>query len=174
MVMLQFFGFEHPGVSPNTISASSLTSALLLTIGYSGFSSRVAGVILGSAMSMSDEAKMLEERGHRAAIRYNDDTFAEQINVNQQSFLFRTWRGYKSKCYDMWMDNPDSDALMHAHEVLSESVSRCRTNVRERSNHVKLVGVCHEEVVMKFERCLAAAAKSKPKVAVAEAASSVE
>ncbi|CAE8583369.1 unnamed protein product, partial [Polarella glacialis] len=106
--------------------------------------------------------ELLEQLGHAAAIRVENDTWTTQINVMQQGHLFGFWRAMRKRCYNSWMEEVDNDSLSHAHEVLQEVVGRCRTQVRERSNHVKLTAVCHEEIVMAYERCQSAKNKKVP------------
>eukprot|EP00930_Biecheleria_cincta_P043465 TRINITY_DN29844_c0_g1_i1.p1 TRINITY_DN29844_c0_g1~~TRINITY_DN29844_c0_g1_i1.p1 ORF type:complete len:156 (-),score=29.25 TRINITY_DN29844_c0_g1_i1:43-462(-) len=111
-----------------------------------------------------DEA-LLEELGHQAAIRVENTTWKTQLNMNQQNIMFDFWKRLRYKCYDIWMDEIDNDALAFAHGRLQEAVTRCRSSVRERSSHVKNTAVCHEEIVMAFEKCRDSSAKRKQALA---------
>ncbi|CAE7410739.1 HERC6 [Symbiodinium necroappetens] len=96
---------------------------------------------------------LLEERGHRAAIRVENDTWKTRLSPEQQSHMADYWKQLRYKCYDYWMNEVENENLMQAHGILKEAVSRCTRDFREKTNHVKAVAVCHEEVLSAFEHC---------------------
>eukprot|EP00931_Biecheleriopsis_adriatica_P075171 TRINITY_DN4909_c0_g1_i1.p1 TRINITY_DN4909_c0_g1~~TRINITY_DN4909_c0_g1_i1.p1 ORF type:complete len:125 (+),score=32.98 TRINITY_DN4909_c0_g1_i1:210-584(+) len=110
-----------------------------------------------------DEA-LLEELGHQAAMKVENDTWRQHLSVMEQGAMKSFWKKMRMRCYDYWMDEIDNDHLMHAHGVLQEAVGRCSSSLKERSSHVKLAGVCHEEIVMLFERCAASRSDKQAKV----------
>mmetsp|Transcript_100677 Transcript_100677/g.314714 ORF Transcript_100677/g.314714 Transcript_100677/m.314714 type:complete len:127 (+) Transcript_100677:116-496(+) len=107
--------------------------------------------------SSSLRERSAEERGHLAACRVFDNMpdigRTDLVRPSRQRQFFTLWRELRSKCYDFWMDDLESDRLMKANDELRELISRCTKKISGPSNHIAVVGPCHEEIIDAFERC---------------------
>mmetsp|Transcript_128377 Transcript_128377/g.256416 ORF Transcript_128377/g.256416 Transcript_128377/m.256416 type:complete len:152 (+) Transcript_128377:146-601(+) len=122
----------------------------------------------GPGDSAGDQELSAAERGRREAI-YIYDTMpdyckSDLVSVRGQQFFCQQWRRVRDKCYNLWMEEIDSDPLMQAHDELKDLVSRCTKRITGSGNHISVAGPCHHEILDSWDRCrnLSSAAASRP------------